>query len=543
MSDYDDLPFAPLPPKSPKPPKAPRPVRVKADTSPAEKRARKPRAPKVTPTPETSPATPPAPKVEPIRTGVRLCSDCMIVAINGDTTGISSDERRAEVIAGLERLGTVGHLTPDFDTETGRGFVDFARGPCGCCRSPLAGAFHDFAIFARTPGPTPGETARRGLQPSGPQFSGRFYVHVVGISGERWTSPESFNAASIRDVRQCILAGYLNGTHHWATAEDGGAFIMGIDPKGLPMSAESHAAVISPPPPPELARGIPPGDPVSLLPTCKVCGHICGTPTGGHCSKCGGDPMVPGDTSCVDCDVPPPGPPEPPGPPPAPRSWDDAADGIPFVAAPEATPPAIEPSEETTTHASANDPAAIPEIVAALEKRAWNVHRSVIFPSNTDRYFRERWGPEIAYLLEARAEYEATGDHAHNGSPKPGDCRACKVDRKLAAGEYLNIREVEEDSGELYDLTSAAKSRAFDLRATQDLKALAQAYAPPAPRLEKCPPFVGGVPSGAKITLRDLWDFFGAQAAEWKRQGDDAQADRVLAWRDRVFAGPGEVTP
>lgn len=40
-------------------------------------------------------------------------------------------------------------------------------------------------------------------------------------------------------------------------------------------------------------------DAKSILP-CEHCGHAC--PTDRHCPKCGGDPMVPGDRLCADCD-------------------------------------------------------------------------------------------------------------------------------------------------------------------------------------------------------------------------------------------------
>lgn len=35
-------------------------------------------------------------------------------------------------------------------------------------------------------------------------------------------------------------------------------------------------------------------------PVCERCDHTC--PTDGPCPTCGGDPMVPGDRLCADCD-------------------------------------------------------------------------------------------------------------------------------------------------------------------------------------------------------------------------------------------------
>lgn len=34
---------------------------------------------------------------------------------------------------------------------------------------------------------------------------------------------------------------------------------------------------------------------------CKDCGHSC--PDDRPCDKCGSDPMLPGDTLCVDCEA------------------------------------------------------------------------------------------------------------------------------------------------------------------------------------------------------------------------------------------------
>lgn len=39
---------------------------------------------------------------------------------------------------------------------------------------------------------------------------------------------------------------------------------------------------------------------MNLCLPCEHCGHTC--PTDNHCLKCGGDPMIPGDVLCADCD-------------------------------------------------------------------------------------------------------------------------------------------------------------------------------------------------------------------------------------------------
>lgn len=80
-----------------------------------------------------------------IRDGILLCVDCLFAAVNGDVTGIESDERVLAVEAGLERLGP--HLVPDFDGETGKGVHEHSIRPCGCCETPLHGERYEFAIL------------------------------------------------------------------------------------------------------------------------------------------------------------------------------------------------------------------------------------------------------------------------------------------------------------------------------------------------------------------------------------------------------------
>lgn len=75
-----------------------------------------------------------------VRDGLWLCADCTIVACNGDASGIESDERAAEVEAGLDKLGP--GLVP------GKGHNEFSWGGCDCCGSPLGGERHEFLILA-----------------------------------------------------------------------------------------------------------------------------------------------------------------------------------------------------------------------------------------------------------------------------------------------------------------------------------------------------------------------------------------------------------
>lgn len=73
-----------------------------------------------------------------------FCIDCTMLAVNGDASGMS-DEQEKRSTEGLDDLGA--HIVPDFDSETGEGYQDFARPArgCDCCGSGLAGTFHRFA--------------------------------------------------------------------------------------------------------------------------------------------------------------------------------------------------------------------------------------------------------------------------------------------------------------------------------------------------------------------------------------------------------------
>ena len=79
------------------------------------------------------------------RDGVWLCVDCTIVAVNGDTSGIDTDERVLDVTAGLDRLGS--HLVPDFDSDTEDGILSFSWRDCDSCHYGLGGERHRFATL------------------------------------------------------------------------------------------------------------------------------------------------------------------------------------------------------------------------------------------------------------------------------------------------------------------------------------------------------------------------------------------------------------
>lgn len=83
---------------------------------------------------------------------LRFCSDCTIIAVNGDYTGLShyeeeADKRKEEIDAGMARLAKDGHITPNFDSETGDGLWEFSRVECSCCGTRLAGYRARFCLM------------------------------------------------------------------------------------------------------------------------------------------------------------------------------------------------------------------------------------------------------------------------------------------------------------------------------------------------------------------------------------------------------------
>lgn len=83
-----------------------------------------------------------------------LCDDCTIAEVNGDYSGMS-DEREAEVKRGFDtvyaRYG--GHLSSNWDSETGEGVTEFSRRQCDVCGTRLAGGRHRFAVLKEVSGP------------------------------------------------------------------------------------------------------------------------------------------------------------------------------------------------------------------------------------------------------------------------------------------------------------------------------------------------------------------------------------------------------
>jgi len=87
-----------------------------------------------------------------------LCQDCTMYAVNGDLSGIDDPERVREIEEGAERLGTLGHISPNWDSETEEGIRDFSKRPCDACWTRLAGGRHRFVLFPK--GWTPRKRAK-----------------------------------------------------------------------------------------------------------------------------------------------------------------------------------------------------------------------------------------------------------------------------------------------------------------------------------------------------------------------------------------------
>lgn len=91
--------------------------------------------------------------MEIIHDDLWFCQDCLVIAVNGDYTGLddydNAGERMAEINAGFERLTEEWgpHLAPNFDSETEDGIRDFSSRSCDCCGDWHAGSRHRFAVL------------------------------------------------------------------------------------------------------------------------------------------------------------------------------------------------------------------------------------------------------------------------------------------------------------------------------------------------------------------------------------------------------------
>jgi len=77
-----------------------------------------------------------------------LCPDCMIVAVNGDESGVESEEVIAQIREGLADLGP--HLVPSFDSDTEDGIVQ-RHGCCDACGRSFWSRWHRFAVLGEEP--------------------------------------------------------------------------------------------------------------------------------------------------------------------------------------------------------------------------------------------------------------------------------------------------------------------------------------------------------------------------------------------------------
>ena len=60
----------------------------------------------------------------------------------------------------------------------------------------------------------------------------RYRIHQNTKRDGTWTAPFPAEAREHRHIAQAIIAGFLSGEARWATNEDTGAFIYGLDAKG-----------------------------------------------------------------------------------------------------------------------------------------------------------------------------------------------------------------------------------------------------------------------------------------------------------------------
>lgn len=77
-----------------------------------------------------------------------LCSDCTMFNVNGDLSGIDSDDRASHVERSAEHVARkYGTLVPDWDSDGGAGMLEFSSRTCAVCGDHLAGGRHRFALL------------------------------------------------------------------------------------------------------------------------------------------------------------------------------------------------------------------------------------------------------------------------------------------------------------------------------------------------------------------------------------------------------------
>jgi hypothetical protein len=69
-----------------------------------------------------------------------VCIDCLLAVANNDTTGIGSEEREREVLAGVARIGIAA--VGDYENDE-----TFSKDACECCGTRLHGSRHEVLVL------------------------------------------------------------------------------------------------------------------------------------------------------------------------------------------------------------------------------------------------------------------------------------------------------------------------------------------------------------------------------------------------------------
>lgn len=79
---------------------------------------------------------------DPITPTHWVCVDCLMVLMNGDSSGIP-DEQVQTIEHACSQHGNLVYVGDEDTDQT------FSRSPCDCCRSPLGGSRHAFLQLER----------------------------------------------------------------------------------------------------------------------------------------------------------------------------------------------------------------------------------------------------------------------------------------------------------------------------------------------------------------------------------------------------------
>lgn len=177
-----------------------------------------------------------------------LCQDCTIVEVNDDPSGIDSDERVDEVYAALHRLKLGGHISPNFDGETGEGEKEFSSTRCDCCGTRLAGARFRFAQW---------DSGQHTANASS------YYVWPLNSHNEPLAGEGPFGPYSLDTAKTTARIRATKGKHDYAVTR-------GSDPQRLSFTRLYRAGT---------------GKEVMVRAECQNCGKDPGDEL--HCQHCG----------------------------------------------------------------------------------------------------------------------------------------------------------------------------------------------------------------------------------------------------------------